>query len=275
MPHSKDHSSLLIIFSISSDIGLALARSRLAKGWRVFGTCRHYSSAVAELEAMGAEIIRADFLSRESLRRACCQLISFNVKWDEMVIAPGTLEPIGLFDTLNFEEWADSIQVNFINQLYVIHQMLDTRQSNALVVLFAGGGTNGTADRFSAYTISKIALIKMSELLDSEIPDTRFVVIGPGWVKTKIHEQTLNAQDKAGFSFDETSRRLLADDFTKMETVINCLDWLSLQDKYLIGGRNISVCHDGWNEENFTNLLQYNKDAGKLRRSFNNLLNQL
>ncbi|MGD9976078.1 MAG: SDR family oxidoreductase [Desulfatirhabdiaceae bacterium] len=274
MRHFRDPSKSLIIFSISSDIGLALARCRLSQGWRVSGTYRHYSAAIAELETMGAEIVQADFTSRKTLSRACHQLCEKMSNWDEIVLAPGILEPIGIFNELCFDEWSNSIHVNFINQLYVVHQMLAYRKNNALVIFFAGGGTNGIADRFSAYTISKIALIKMTELLDSEIPDARFVVVGPGWIRTKIHDQTLRAREKAGNSFDETTRRLLVDDFGTMETVIDCLDWISVQNKSTISGRNISVSYDGWGEENFVKILRNSPDAGKLRRFSNDLLNR-
>jgi NAD(P)-dependent dehydrogenase (short-subunit alcohol dehydrogenase family) len=274
MPYSKARSKSLIVFSISSDIGVALAKSRLAQGWRVFGTYRQHSDAVAELDRLGAIMLPADFQSRASLGQACSQLNTLNAGWDELVVAPGSLEPIGPFDSVDFESWADSIQVNFVNQLYIIHRMLISRHPDALVILFAGSGTNGTADRFSAYTVSKIALIKMAELLDSEISDARFVVVGPGWVKTKIHEQTIDAQSHAGQAYEETNRRLLTNDFVPMASVIDCLDWISAQDKSTVSGRNISVSHDRWDESTFAALLRASPAAGKLRRDSNTLLNR-
>jgi NAD(P)-dependent dehydrogenase (short-subunit alcohol dehydrogenase family) len=65
------------------------------------------------------------------------------------------------------------------------------------VVFFSGAGTNGPAPSYSAYCASKILLIKMCELLDSETPDASFFIIGPGMVRTKIHEQTLRSLDRS------------------------------------------------------------------------------
>ena len=31
----------------------------------------------------------------------------------------------------------------------------------------------------------------MAELLDHEMIDTKVVILGPGWVKTKMHQETL------------------------------------------------------------------------------------
>ena len=148
-------SKVVIIFSISSDIGYALAKSRLETGWKVFGTYRNYSGQVADIKALGGELIPADFESRKSLKIACDDILKKCGHWDELIVAPGTLEPIGLFESCNFESWADSINVNFTNQLYVVYEMHAAHNKNALIVFFAGGGTNGTADRFSAYTVSK------------------------------------------------------------------------------------------------------------------------
>ena len=33
----------------------------------------------------------------------------------------------------------------------------------------------------------------MCELLDAEVPDVKFVILGPGWVRTKIHDAVLQA----------------------------------------------------------------------------------
>ena len=118
------------------------------------------------------------------------------------MLCPGTQEPAGPFVTCNFDAWEESVRVNFTGQIRIIQELLPTRRVHPalepLVLLFAGGGTNNATVNYSAYTISKIALIKMCELLDAEVPDTRFAILGPGWVKTKIHEATLRVGAQAG-----------------------------------------------------------------------------
>ncbi|KZZ37455.1 MULTISPECIES: SDR family oxidoreductase [unclassified Oleiphilus] len=266
-------SKVVVIFSISSDIGYELAKSRLENGWRVLGTYRTHSSQVEDIISKGGELVRANFESRGSLSLACKEIVDKCAQWDELIVAPGSLEPIGLFESCDFELWAESININFINQLYVIHQMLASHRVNALVLLFAGGGTNGTADRFSAYTVSKISLIKMAELLDSEMPDIRFSIIGPGWIDTKIHKETLNAKGLAGGSYDETVKRIKDRNFGSIDEVIRCIDWLSGQPKEYVGGRNFSVQHDAWGSSKLNEVLLNDSNAGKLRRFANDDLN--
>jgi hypothetical protein len=94
---------------------------------------------------------------------------------------------------------------------------------------------------YSAYTIAKIALTKMCELLDAEVLDTSFVILAPGWVKTKIHQATLDAGHKAGPNYQKTITKLAGDECTPMETVLDCCDWLMKADRKVASGRNFSV----------------------------------
>ncbi len=53
----------------------------------------------------------------------------------------------------------------------------------------AGGGTNNPFTNYSAYCVAKIALIKMTELLDDEEKKLNIFIIGPGFVRTRIHRK--------------------------------------------------------------------------------------
>ena len=167
-------------------------------------------------------------------------------------------------------EWEESLKVNFISQLHIIHQLLPTRHTQTalgpIVLLFAGGGTNSAPKNYSAYTISKIALIKMCELLDAEIPDTRFAVVGPGWVKTKIHGNTLKAGMRAGANYQSTIDKLASNDCTPMDEIMDCCDWLVDAPRELVSGRNFSVVFDKWGNETLSKMLEGNPDMYKLRR---------
>ena len=65
---------------------------------------------------------------------------------DILVFATGTQKPIGLFSDCDFDEWANSIQVNFTNQLRIVKRLIPIRNKNNIlgpcVLFFAGGGTN-------------------------------------------------------------------------------------------------------------------------------------
>ena len=262
-----------VIVSVSSDIGHALAKRWRQRGVDVYGTYRTPSSRVDDLEKCGVKLFKCDVGKAPSLRKACAQLRLKASPWDYLVVCPGTLEPVGAFADCDFDQWAKSLDVNFTRQIQLVHELLPARHNKAkhppVVLFFAGGGTNSATVNYSAYTISKIALIKMCELLDAEIPDTNFVIVGPGWVKTKIHKATLQAARKAGANYQKTIAQLSGDECTPMETILDCCDWLAHSPRKVVSGRNFSVVFDKWGTAPLTAKLLKNPNMYKLRRQGN------
>lgn len=263
-----------ILLSASSDIGTALAVDWLARGDRVVGSERRTSDATAALSRQGAFMAPCDLGDRAS----CDEFIRFARSqapdWDVLVLAAGQLEPVGPFAGCDFDAWEDSFTVNLTAQLRILHGLLPSRRQGGelpVVLFFAGGGTNGAPPNFSAYTLAKIASIKMVELLDAELPDVRVTILGPGWVKTKIHDQTLAAGEQAGAAYGQTVQRLRDGDFVGMDRIVACCNWLIEQPREVIGGRNFSAAHDPWEKPELARALRADADAYKLRRSGNAL----
>ena len=138
------------------------------------------------------------------------------------------------------------------------------------VAFFAGGGTNNPFRNYSAYCLSKILLIKMCELLDDEAGDLKTYILGPGYVRTKIHDETLRAAGQAGDNMEKT-RRFLESDGTPMDDIFDCLEWCVAQDRSVVGGRNFSVVHDPWRNGGaaLAESLANDPDKFKLRRRGN------
>lgn len=259
-----------IIIGISSDIGVALSRRWLNQGYKIFGTYRTKSDAVREIKSKGVSLIDCNISDSASIRGACQKIKKLCPVWDVLVMCPASLKPIGLFNKSVFKDWDNSVRLNFTNQMAIVHNLLSLRRKNfkpgPCVLFFSGGGINDAPPNYSAYTVSKIAVIKMCELLDAEVPDTRFVSIGPGWVKTKIHQETLEAKSRAGLNYRRTLEKLKTGDFVPMERVLDCCDWVINAPRKIIGGRNISVLHDKWGSNEFEKKLALNQHLSKLRK---------
>lgn len=261
-----------IVVGASSDIGFELARDWLQRGISVIGT---YRTPSPTLEAVARELtalLHCDFTHPESIDAFAREVAERSFHWDYLVVCPGTMEPIGLFAEADIEAWSTGFEVNFLATLRVVHGLLRSRRQGSeapVVILFAGGGSNSAPVAFSAYTTAKIALIKAVELLDAEIPDVRFTILGPGWVRTKIHEETLRAGTAAGAAASETMRRLAGDDFGPMSRVVDCVAWAMHAPRDVIGGRNFSVVHDAWDQPALASRLQSDRDLYKLRRAGN------
>ena len=264
-----------LVIGASSDIGNALCEDWISKSWKVAGTYRTESDMVKRLSKRASVLVQCDLENSKSVDDACSDLIRAMVNWDVLVLGPGLQEPADLFHECDFDEWEKSVKVNFTSQLRALHGLLASRASKSLcgptVLFFAGGGVNSAPVHYSAYTVSKIALVKMVELLAAELPDVKFLIVGPGWVKTKIHQSILDAGERAGVSYERTLQMFKSGSFTPMEKVVKCCNTLISGSREILSGRNFSVAFDHWDDLHLVELLQKNPDMYKLRRFGNNL----
>jgi NAD(P)-dependent dehydrogenase (short-subunit alcohol dehydrogenase family) len=262
----------VFIAGLSSDIGRALAARFLAQDATVVGTRR---SGGAEVE--GCLSIECDIASEKSLSTVAATYgTAGGAPWDLYVSSIGTLDPIGPFFDVDAARWHESVEVNCLRQLELLKTMHPFRKRGmAHVAFFAGAGTNGPAPAYSAYSASKIFLIKMCELLHAENEDLNCFIIGPGIVRTKIHRQTLEAGGRAGSNFERIRGFLESEDpGVSHDRVYECLQWCVGAGRDAVGGRNISLVGDAWSTRGseLADALRKSPDAFRLRRDANELL---
>ena len=265
-----------LILSISSDIGTALAEEWHRDGIEVMGTYRTWSDNCKKLKELGIQLVQCDFTDKKSIESAISLFVQIS-HWNVLVLAAGDQNPIGLFKDIIFDNWEKSINANFIGMLRFLHRCLGFQSTKEMrtVIFFAGGATNSATERYSAYTISKIASTKMCELLDFEMSDTKFTILGPGWVKTKIHKSTIREPINSGKNFVRTKEMLRGDQMNPMSKVVECCNWVISQPKEVVGGRNFSVVYDKWGDLKLNNELLQNENLYKLRRFGNNIFNEI
>jgi NAD(P)-dependent dehydrogenase (short-subunit alcohol dehydrogenase family) len=266
--------STVFVLGITSDIGRELAARFAAQGWTVVGTHRAGGN-LAGVPAAG-RLLPCDLASRESVDALLAACRAQNLVWDLLVVAAGTEEPIGSFWECDPEEWDAGIAVNALAPLRIVRGLYPLRRTGdqPSVAFFSGAGTNGAAPAYSAYCAAKIFLIKMCELLDAESPDTSFFIIGPGIVRTKIHDQTLRAPHRSGPNYRKVTDFLgSAAPGTSHDDIFACLQWCLAAGKATVGGRNISLVQDAWRQggERLARQLRHDPDQYKLRRHGNDL----
>jgi len=193
--------------------------------------------------------------------------------WDTFISCPCNPLPLENFFKCKFDEWSDSIHTNAIEQLRILHELYPFRNTNQRmpnVVFFAGGGINKAVTKFSAYTISKIMLIKVCEFLDAENEDLNIFIVGPGWTMTKIHQLILKNIDRKDERYYKTKNFMTSKKGTSTDDIYNYIKWLCEQGRDVAGGRNFSVVYDKWRGKSGKELsikLKKNPDMYKLRRS--------
>ena len=255
-----------IVISGSSDIGNSIIKDLSKNKEEIIYT---YNSKKLN-SFKNTKGYKLDISSRDNIKEFAKSDITNN--WDHLIILPATLKPIGLFSDISGDEWAKSVDLNFTNQIFIIRELMSKRSKTKKIksiILCAGGAVNDAPPRYSAYMVSKIAQIKMAELLDKEFEDVKVSIIGPGTVKTKIHKQTLESKALAGYNHKKITERFKKENFHPMKDVVSCFKKIISLNKKTVGGRNISAEYDDWRTDHFIKILDSDQNIYKLRRDFN------
>ena len=268
---AKMHNDRVIfIAAISSDIGRRLALLYRNCGCSVVGTHRLGTDVSFFDRQDGISLIECDVADNSGIKLAAARFGETGVRWTTFISAVGDLTPIGRFFDVDSDHWARSVHANAVGQLQLLHALHPYRAVSKLnqVAFLVGGGINGPFPNYSAYCLGKVTLVKMVELLDDEYEDIHAVAVGTGWVNTKIHRQTLAAGARAGSNLDRTQSFLASSaKETSVEDVFDCVEWCFAQKREWTGGRNFSVVHDGWRQdEPLTMRLKDDRNMYKLRR---------
>lgn len=269
MAEKKSTPKNVFILGVASDIGRELAERYLDQGYNITGASR--SSLKGFLPGQNARLLRCDIGRKAEVKKCVDKYRKLAKPWDIFISTVGTLEPIGKFFDCDFNRWEYSVAVNSISQLRFLHAIYPLRRKDGVcnVIFFAGGGTNKAFTNYSAYCSSKIMLIKMCELLDDENKDLNVFIVGPGWVRTKIHDQTLGSRFSAGESYKRTLEFLKSDNpGTDYQDIYDCINWCLSRGRAVSGGRNFSVVYDQWKAKGamLARQLRADPDKFKLRR---------
>lgn len=268
----------VVILSIGSDIGFYMAKQYLAKGYQVIGTYHTKKHIAPLLGQDNCIFLPCDFTHPKDINKFALALRKQKIVWDVFISCVGCLLPALPFFECQIDEWIKSVHINSLEQLRALHVLYPYRNKRAIsdVIYFAGGGANNTVKDMTAYAIAKIVLMKMCEYLDAENKDLNIFIVGPGWTKTKIHQQLLRAKGHvAKEKIERTMARIASQQGTSLQEIFECVEWLRKAGKSLAGGRNFSVVYDPWRQMTRSLLikeLRADPEMYKLRRHKNNFM---
>jgi NAD(P)-dependent dehydrogenase (short-subunit alcohol dehydrogenase family) len=239
-----------IVLGVNADIGYNICKFLLADGFHVVGTFRRDFDQFDELDALpNTDLVRCDVTKKEDVAELAKIVDEKKLHWSLFFSSVGTSEPIGRFFDLEFDDWERSLNLNFTDQLRVLHSLYPLRSKTGMpdIALMAGGGTNNPFRCYSSYCIAKLALIKMCELIDDEAEDVNIYIFGPGFVRTKTHYETIAAGEMAEGNLERVKEFMASgDQGTEFIDIYRCMLWGREVGRQTVGGRNLSVVHDAW-----------------------------
>src|SRR5271157_4358557 len=129
-----------------------------------------------------------------------------------LVNCAGVYGPIGKIDQVDMKKFTEAIQINFLGTVYMSHffSKILKSESKKKIINYSGGGAASPFPNYSAYATSKVAIVRFTENLSLELAADGVDVncVAPGFVNTRLHQQTLAADTKTvGEAFYETTKK--------------------------------------------------------------------
>jgi 3-oxoacyl-[acyl-carrier protein] reductase len=190
---------------------------------------------------------------------------------DGLVNCAGVYGPIGKTSTVDLIDFTNTININFLGTVYMCSVFAPLLKSAARkkIVNYAGGGAAMPFPNYSAYATSKIAVVRFTENLSTELSSEAFDVncVAPGFVVTRVHQQTLDAgSQNAGEEFYKLTQKQIKSGGTPPQRAAELTCFLLSHASDGITGKFISAPWDPWHTEDFQKLLRNDKDIATLRR---------
>ncbi len=245
-----------LIVGAGRGIGEAIALRFAAEGAKLMLAARTASELEAVAEAINSEGGTARFVVTDvtappevvSLTQKSIELFG---RIDILVNAAGTYGPIGRVWEVDGREWANTFSANLFGPFLLCQSVLPhmIRAGHGKIINFSGGGATSPLCRFSAYGVSKAAVVRLTETLAEEVREFNIQVnaIAPGAVDTKLQDSVLAAGERAGELLHRIRRlRETGEGGTPREVPADLALFLASDDSRNLTGRLISAPNDKW-----------------------------
>ncbi len=245
-----------LIVGAGRGIGEAIALRFAAEGAKLMLAARTAQELEAVAEAVNSEGGTARFVVTDvtaplevaSLVQKSIELFG---RIDILVNAAGTYGPIGRVWEVDGREWANTFSANLFGPFLLCQLVLPhmIRAGRGKIINFSGGGATSALCRFSAYGVSKAAVVRLTETLAEEVKEFNIQVnaIAPGAVDTKLQDSVLAAGERAGDLLQRIRRlRETGEGGTPREVPADLALFLASDDSRNLTGRLISAPNDKW-----------------------------
>ena len=214
-----------------------------------------------------------DFNKFQEIKTKLKKNSNFIKKTNLIISTIGIQGEIKNFFNLNLEKFYNTFKINFFSQVLLLKNIYQFIKNNSdtLIVLFSGGGVTGRRPNFSPYILSKIALVKLVEILSFELKNKnlRINAISPGIIDSKMTRLILRKSKKdVDLSELKKIKKEIVNSKKSLEKVYDLINLLIEKKGKKLSGKIISSRWDRfnyWKSKEFKGLMTH--DIYTLRRN--------
>lgn len=248
----------VIVTGGSMGIGLACAEACLEGGAKVLICARTEKPLREAVDAFkkkgftGIEAKIADVTQQDQIEAVFQAAIMRFGGLDGVIHCAGIYGPIGAVTEVDPVEWFEAIRVNLFGTFLVARQACQVlkQRGGGRVVLFSGGGAATPFQNYTAYACGKVGVVRLTETLAQEVQPFNIEIncVAPGFVITRLHEQTLVAGERAGKAFFENTKRQIQTGGVPASVGAGAAAFLMSDVAKGITGKFVAAPYDGWGD---------------------------
>ena len=239
---------------VGKAIALAFAKegSHLVLASRTMAELETTKQELENFASTSIEIFPADVTRPKEVKDLVDFALAKFTTIDVLVNCAGIYGPIGLATDIDSEKWIEAININLCGTFLCIKAVLPTMIENkgGKIINLSGGGAVSPRPRFSAYSASKAAVVRLTETLAEEVKEHNISInaIAPGAVNTRLLDQVLKAGEAAGKDFLAQSIKQKQEGGVPPEKVAELAVFLASSESDGLSGKLISLLWDNWRE---------------------------
>lgn len=246
---------IAIVTGAGRGIGKAIALAFAREGASVVAVSRTFTEVTEtarEVQALGGRALpmKVDVSSREEVENMVSSAMHQFEKLDILVNNAGVQPPIGPITENDPDQWWKTVTINlggtFLCSRSVLPVMMKRRQGK--IINLSGGGATSPRPYFTAYAVSKTAVVRLTETLAEEVREYNIQVnaIAPGAVNTRMLEEIIAAGEIGGARALDGAKRQLETGGTPPEKAAALAVFLASDESNGLSGRLISAVWDDW-----------------------------
>lgn len=259
-------------------IGLAIARHCAKEGAQLILASRHARDLRRAIKAIKAIVGNSrrhisyclDVSNEKKVKEFATVIKKGLNSIDGLVNCAGIIGPIGKLDEINPENFAKTVEINLLGTFYMCHYFISLlkKKGRGKIINFSGGGAATPFPNYCAYAASKAGIVRLTESIAGEYKKDKIDinVVAPGFVITRLHQETIKAGKKAGEAYLKETLNQIAKGGVSPDTPSKLVLFLLSSDSDGITGKFISAPWDSWEDLSFQKRLKKEKDFLTLRR---------
>ena len=267
----------IIITGANQGIGLEIAKSFYAKGSNIILCARNKKKLLSIKKKLVSKFKNKFFLEpldvskKNQVDKFYKKIFKKNKKIDILINNAGIYGPKGSSETLNWNEWKNTLDINLLGSIYMTNKIIPhfKKKRYGKIIQISGVGAASAFPFFSPYSVSKVGIVRFIENISIELKKYNIYAnsIAPGPVNTRMLDQVLKAgPKKVGKNFFQKSIKQKKQGGTDINKVLNLIEFLAHKKSDKISGKLISALWDNWKVFPKNKRILNSSDIGNLRR---------